>query len=94
MKSLLAWWREWRQIQQERQEDAEAYSRLLGDIQDLCVWCADFPETEAAAYWLLHRDHQRRWKPGDAPISGAPYWGPIGTFRDQLVVRRTRQRQR
>lgn len=94
MKSLLAFWREWREEQREIRQDAEAYSRMLADIQDLCVWCADFPEVEASAYWLLLRDQQRRWNPGDEPLPSGPYWGPIGTFRDQLVVRRSRERRR
>ena len=98
MKSPLAWWKERRQarkqIEQEMRDDAVAYARLLADIQDLCVWCVDFPEVEASACWLLHRDQQRRWKPGDGHLPSGPYWGPVGTFHDQLVVRRSRERRR
>jgi hypothetical protein len=93
MKSLLEWWRERQQVRQEMHDDAVAYQRMLADIQDLCVWCVDFPEVEASASWLLLRDQQRRWKPGE-PLPAGPYWGPIGTFHDQLVVRRSQRRHR
>lgn len=94
MKSPWAWFAERRQIQREMQEDAVSYYRLLADIQDLSVWCHDFPDLQAGTQWLTRNDALRRWQDGDPPVAPGRYWGPVETFHEQLVVRRNQQRRR
>ncbi len=94
MKLLWDWWDERRQIRREMREDAIAYHRLVADIQDLAVWCDDFPDLQAATQWLVRNDALRRWQTGDPPVPPGRYWGPVETFHEQLVVRRNQQRRR
>lgn len=93
MKSLRSWWSEYRETQRQIREDAACYHCLLHDIRDVANTCGEFSDVEATALWLLRNDRQRRWRPGDEPLPAGKYWGPIKTFRDQLMIRRNQRRE-
>ena len=85
---------EHRETRREIEEDAIAYSLLMTDIQELAAWCVDIPEVEATAVWLLRNDLLRRWKPGDEPVPPGQYWGPVESFREQMIIRRKQRHGR
>ena len=94
MRTPWAWLAEYRLVRREMAEDAAAYSLILADIEELASWCADIPEVEATAVWLLRNDLLRRWKPGDDQVPPGRYWGPVETFREQMIVGRKQRRGR
>jgi hypothetical protein len=93
-KSPIAWWKEQRRVRQELENEAIFYYALLEDISDLAEVCADVPEVEATALWLLRNDLIRRWRPGDDAVPPGDYWGPVETFREQVIVRQKQRRRR